>query len=410
MRIILTAAVCTLLVTGMLPARSTEAAADPKASDILKAVSEYLAQSESLRVNADIYYSMKTDDVEEEVTTVYTLDYTRPEHFLLHLENPDVEVLWVANESGLTTYISEFGQYIVREQTPNLVDLVARAGFSPIQPAATLLSEFLKDTPFKDELSDTESIFYEGKETIGDLEVHHLRFDNDQGPWDMWVETGDRPLVRRIRPNVSEILDELKAEGLAAQFRIDMDFGDWALNASKIGVYTFVPEPGATKVARFQPPEPEPEAMQLLGKRAPEFTLKLVNGGTLDIASTIGKEIVVLDFWATWCGPCRRAMPIISRVTNEFTTDGVRLYAVNLEETVSEINEFLRGESLDVVVALDTEGTVGGQYGAYSIPQTVIIGLDGTVQVVHIGIGPTLEDTLRDELQRLVNGEVLASR
>ena len=403
------ATVCALLVSGMLPGFSAEAAADPKAGDILKAASDYLARGESLRVKVDVYYFMMVDDEEEDGTTEYVLDYTRPGHISLHLENSNIEALWVANDSGLTTYIPEFGQYTVKEKAPDPVDLISRAGFSPIQSAATLLAEFVKDTPFGDALSDPESISYEGIENIDGVETHHLQLPGDWGEWDIWIETGDKPLVRRIHPDVTEILFELEAQADFALFNIEMNFGEWTLNASEKSAYTFVPKPGATKVARFQPPEPEPEAMRLLGKRAPEFTLDLMNGGTLDLASKIGEEIVVLDFWATWCGPCRRAMPIISRVTDEFADDDVRLYAVNLQETVSEINEFLRGESLDVMVALDTEGTVSEQYKAYSIPQTVIIGKDGTVQVIHIGIGPTLEDTLRDELARLVNGEVLAA-
>lgn len=423
MRFLLTtAAVCALLVAGMLPGFNTNATAEPKASDILKAASEYLAQSQSLRVSTNISYLMQKDGVEESGTTAYELNYTRPKHFALHLENSDVKVLWIANDSGLTTYIPEFGQYMHRGETPDLVALVTRAGFDPIQSAVALLAEFVKDAPFNDILADTESISYEGKETIDGMEVHHLQIGEESGEsWDLWVETGDRPLIRRIRPDVSDILVQLypddfldleieEMEALDITFEIDMDFSGWTLNASKKGDYTFAPDSGAIEVTRFQPPEPQPEAMQLLGKRAPEFTLKLMNGGTLDIASKFGKEIVVLDFWATWCGPCRMAMPIISSVTDEFADDGVRLYAVNLQETTTEINNFLKGESLDVVVALDTEGTVGAQYLAYSIPETVIIGKDGTVQVVHVGVGPTLEETLRDELQRLVDGEVLATR
>ena len=71
----------------------------------------------------------------------------------------------------------------------------------------------------------------------------------------------------------------------------------------------------------------------LVGKPAPDFTLDLVGGKPFHLADSKGKEVVVLDFWATWCGPCLQAMPQVERAVGQFKDQNVRLVAVNLQET-----------------------------------------------------------------------------
>ena len=70
----------------------------------------------------------------------------------------------------------------------------------------------------------------------------------------------------------------------------------------------------------------------MIGKPAPEFTLPLLDGGIFELAAHRGKEIVLLDFWATWCGPCRAAMPVLVDVAKEYADKGVRYYAIDLRE------------------------------------------------------------------------------
>lgn len=154
----------------------------------------------------------------------------------------------------------------------------------------------------------------------------------------------------------------------------------------------------------FQPDAP---ALQLLGKPAPQFSLGLLDGGTYELAESKGNEIVILDFWATWCGPCRQAMPILDKVSRGFHDQGVRLYAVNLQENSQVVRRYLDSQKLDLTVLLDKRGSVAAQYMAQSIPQTVIIGKDGAVQAVHVGYSGNLEAAITKELTALANGENL---
>ena len=135
-----------------------------------------------------------------------------------------------------------------------------------------------------------------------------------------------------------------------------------------------------------------------MGTPAPAINIDLLGGGKLDLTALKGKNIVILDFWATWCGPCITAMPQIEKVASEFKKKGVVLYAVNLEETAAEVQHFAEQNGVTAKIALDTADTVARDYQATSIPQTVLIGKDGTIQVVHVGLSSNLERQLRKEL------------
>jgi thiol-disulfide isomerase/thioredoxin len=141
----------------------------------------------------------------------------------------------------------------------------------------------------------------------------------------------------------------------------------------------------------------------LVGKPAPDFNLDLLAGGKFRLADAKG-QVVVLDFWATWCGPCLQAMPLVDDVVDEFRDQGVRLVAVNLEEAPAQIRATLERHKLDVEVALDRDGVAALKYQAVAIPQTVIIDREGKVARLFVGGGPQLADSLREALRAVLAG------
>ncbi len=144
----------------------------------------------------------------------------------------------------------------------------------------------------------------------------------------------------------------------------------------------------------------------MVGKLAPDFELELMGAGgkKFHLADNKGK-VIVLDFWATWCGPCIQAMPQIEKVTHEFADKGVQLIAVNLQETPDKISSMLERQKLSPTVVLDRDGVVAARYAANAIPQTVVIDREGKVTRLFIGGGPKLGDQLREALQALMPAE-----
>lgn len=143
----------------------------------------------------------------------------------------------------------------------------------------------------------------------------------------------------------------------------------------------------------------------LVGKPAPDFNLELLGSGgkKFKLADQKG-HVVILDFWATWCGPCLQTMPLVEKVAAEFADQGVQLVAVNLEEPAKTITNTLQRHKLNVTVAMDIDGVAAGKYEATAIPQTVIIDRDGKVARLFVGGGPKLADQLRDALREVLSG------
>ncbi len=143
----------------------------------------------------------------------------------------------------------------------------------------------------------------------------------------------------------------------------------------------------------------EPEH-PLVGKPAPPFDSSYLDGAPFDLGQHLGKDVVVLDFWATWCGPCVASMPTLSEVTNEFRDRGVRLFAVNCAEQPKEVKDFVEQSGLELTVVMDPEGQISKAYGADGIPQTVLIDRQGKVRFVHVG-SQNLREWLTEKLNIL---------
>lgn len=142
-----------------------------------------------------------------------------------------------------------------------------------------------------------------------------------------------------------------------------------------------------------------PESPVDIGAPAPSFQLEDLNGQKISLEQFRGK-IVLLDFWATWCEPCRMTMPVVERLSKEYPNDLV-LLAVNLMETPKEIEEYTVEQGLQSKVLLDKNGDVGRIYGAESIPLQFLIDRDGVVRNIQAGFSPSMASKLRSQIEPL---------
>lgn len=379
---------------------------DEKAVGIVRNAADYLADRASFSFEVDLEYELKFGTESERGSEHFNLAFKRPQQLSLHRKTEDSEIRFVADSRELVVYMPEFRQYMVNEAPDSVSEIIETSSYGPFALVMGLVAEFVRQEPLNLVLDSLVSASYVGREEVDGTECDHVQIAGSAGSWDLWVETGAQPVVRRIVPDASSIESELKTGGINDPLlSVDAGLGSWIVDEIPDSELTFEAAEGLLKVAQFQPPSPH---MQLLGKPAPPFSLEFLDGGTFDLAETKGKEIVILDFWATWCGPCRQVMPVIEKVAEQFREKGVRLYAVNLQEDGKSVRRFLESQELDLTVLLDKQGSVATQYKADAIPQTVIIGRDGTVQVVHVGTYLDLEAELTNELTALTRGEKLA--
>ena len=148
----------------------------------------------------------------------------------------------------------------------------------------------------------------------------------------------------------------------------------------------------------------------LIGQKAPPFAAAMLDESPFELEQHLGKSVIILDFWATWCGPCVRALPIVSEVAAKYKDQGVEVFAVNVQEDPASVQAFLAEHQLSMPVVLDRDGRISALYRAEAIPQTVIIGKDGNVHVVHVGFSGDLQSELSRELDAIVAGKKLVAR
>ena len=122
----------------------------------------------------------------------------------------------------------------------------------------------------------------------------------------------------------------------------------------------------------------------LPGYAAPDFTLVTTTGESIQLAETRGQPVVV-NFWATWCGPCRAEMPDFQRASERLAGQALIL-GVNQQETAAQVTEFALSLAIDYPLLLDTTGDINQLYRVRALPTTVFIDEDGIIDEVYTGV------------------------
>ena len=148
-------------------------------------------------------------------------------------------------------------------------------------------------------------------------------------------------------------------------------------------------------------------AESLEGRPAPDIVLTTADGGQFDLNDLRGRA-VVLDFWATWCQPCHRILPVLHDIADWADEEGlpVDVMTVNVlerqhdspEQRLEAVREFWQQGNYELPVAMDYSGDVARDYSVQSIPMTVVIAPDGAVEYVHIGAGGSYRESVKEAI------------
>ncbi len=138
-----------------------------------------------------------------------------------------------------------------------------------------------------------------------------------------------------------------------------------------------------------------------LGETAPDFTLKSLGGENLRLEEYRGK-VVLLNFWATWCGPCRQEMPILDRIQQRYQGAGFEVLGVNVEGKDPKARRVAKELAVSFPLLFDDSQKVSENYDLQGMPFSVLIDRSGQVQYIHKGYKPGDEKSYIDRLKKLL--------
>ncbi len=134
---------------------------------------------------------------------------------------------------------------------------------------------------------------------------------------------------------------------------------------------------------------------------APTFKIPTAKG-MIDLSELKG-QVIYLDFWASWCIPCRKSFPWMNEMQNKYKDDGLKIVAVNLDKTRDVIDKFLKRPPADFTIAYDPGGQLAQSYKLAGMPTSYLIDRLGHIQATHVGFRKKDQDKLEGKIKDLLN-------
>jgi peroxiredoxin len=139
----------------------------------------------------------------------------------------------------------------------------------------------------------------------------------------------------------------------------------------------------------------------LEGQAAPDFALKSASGENLRLSEYRG-DVVMINFWATWCGPCRQEMPLLDELYARYQRVGFNLLGVNIDDDSRRAMQMVEELGVNFPVLFDARKEVSKLYEVEAMPVTVLVDREGTVRYIHHGYKPGYEDKYLDQIRSLL--------
>lgn len=355
----------------------------PEARELVDQMAEAYSKLKSLDLSGTLSKDFDVNGDAQKLNTTFTAAYGAPNKFRHTLKDGNEELTWGSTGAKAYAFQKSANVYITsdvdagRVATEELPEPLAQ-----LMPSQNPSIQFaVAKDPAAEIIRDAAAVTKADDTTLDGKPYQTLKVDlNDKRKTTLLVDPQTH-LLREVRTDVKDMLEDKGTPGVK--------------HAWIIVDYTTVSADGPLHDEQFAWKAPEGAHEQnsagptspLVGKTAPDFKLDLLAGGQVSLSELKG-SVVVLDFWATWCPPCRKSLPHLNKLYEDNKAGGAKVFAVNCQEEKGEVQNFVTKTKLTVPVLLATTDETIQAYEAHSIPTTVIIGKDGKVSKIFTGYGP----------------------
>jgi len=140
-----------------------------------------------------------------------------------------------------------------------------------------------------------------------------------------------------------------------------------------------------------------------IGDPAPTFNLPVLASGDRHVGlDNLRGKVVLIDFWASWCGPCRQSLPLYEKLRSELPPADFQIVAVNLDEETADVTSFLEEHPVNYTILRDPPGNVAKAFGLRWMPSSYLLDRDGVVRLHNVGFKPADMNALRSEIHNLL--------
>lgn len=135
-------------------------------------------------------------------------------------------------------------------------------------------------------------------------------------------------------------------------------------------------------------------------EHAPDFTLPTTDGNVS--LSALRGNIIYVDFWATWCPPCRKSFPWMNEMQARYGKDGLKIVAISVDKEREPVDRFLKEMGTQFIIAFDPQGAIAEQYHLKGMPGSYLIDREGNLYLSHLGFRDKDKAVLEDEMKKLL--------
>ncbi len=382
-----------------------------KAADIYKSLKGY--QDSTF---LEIQVLIPGNKMESAFSIFFAFD--SPNRFIADLETGNGRFMSFSDGKKMTMYSGQLNQYI-EEGAPQKVSIDdLERSLPPVYIQQVLLNE----DPQKKLMEEIEEVKQTGIEKIGNIPVTVFELTKIAGSFAegmvprtkqdipvsvrLWVGKKDF-LIRKVEYELdmeqfaSELSVQQQAEMKGVKYNITEKHTHIKVNPEfSEGFFTFVPPKDAKLVETFEDGSQQAVESQLIGKPAPDFTLKDIEGKDIKFVDFKG-QVVIIDFWATWCGPCRIMIPGLITLQDQYASREFKIIGISTDRTSDIVASFAKENKINYLLLMADEKVTNDYGGILAIPTTFVIDKKGVVRYSYVGT------TEISALQKLVE-ELLA--